>query len=74
MCDDFPAVVLGFGLGLGLTVIVCGAIFGAEQRLERESAIKAKVAEWQINPATGEKKFVYLSPPTIAPTLEAEGK
>lgn len=26
---------------------------------EREDAIKAGVAEWQIDPVTGEKKFVY---------------
>jgi hypothetical protein len=45
-------IVLFFGLGGALGI-------GIGSHLVNREAIKAGVAEWQVNPKTGETKFVW---------------
>ncbi len=51
--------VLGIFVGL-MTGLHVGN--GFEQEAMQDAAIAAQVTEWQIDPATGERGFVYLTP------------
>lgn len=49
-----------------LTFLVIGFIsgVGTTKKVYQNRAIKAQVAEWQVDPQTGKKSFVYLTPVT----------
>lgn len=49
-------IIWGFALG-GLITI------SAMRSARHKDAIEARVAEWRIDPKTGEKTFHYLTPP-----------
>lgn len=53
-------VVIAFSLILISFGFMIGMLFGEEW--EKRSAIDAGVAEWQIDPKEGVRKFVYLTP------------
>ncbi len=54
--------ILGLWVGFMISMVIfthTGINLGREEI--RDAAIAAQVAEWQIDPVTGEKSFVYLT-------------
>ena len=66
------AFMVGVLAGALAAVVLCGITARFDNAKKRDEAMRAGVAEWRIDPRTGETEFVYLTPQEIAARIESE--